>query len=61
MIGSEASHDISTPRSFCTAGDNLTAPLVLTREDLAAFDPLTRLAAKMMISNGTAVLEGVPE
>lgn len=35
----------------------ITSPVLkLTREDLAAFDPLTRLAAKMMIKDGTAIL-----
>lgn len=37
--------------------DNPAAPLVLTKEDLAAFDPMTRLAARMMIANGKAILE----
>jgi|GEM_PF-3347469 hypothetical protein len=57
MIGVEASHDVSTPRSFCTAGDNPVVPLRFTEEEVALLDPLEKLALKMMIKNGKATLE----
>jgi len=61
MIGSEASHDISTPRLFCTAGDNPTDPLQFTEEEVILLDPLEKLALKMMVKNGRAIVIGGAE
>ncbi len=57
MSGSEASHDISTSQSFCTAVDNPVAPLRITEEEVRLLDPLERIALRMMVRNGRAVVE----
>lgn len=45
MNASQASHDIKS------------GPLTLTSDELALFDPLERLAVKMMVANGRVIIE----
>jgi len=57
MSASQARHDNNALRSFCTAGDNSTAPLRFTADEVQLLDPLEKLALKMMVQNRRAVIE----
>lgn len=46
-----------TPSPGISGDSVLKKVLVLTPEELKAFDPLTKLAALVMIKNGSALLD----